>query len=94
MSVADVTFQLIVTDTPDGEVHRWTSFRSGAEEAGQGDAERADVTLTLDHATATELSRGELKPQAAFMQGRLKITGNMGKLLQHQDELAQLLRTG
>ena len=90
MTDADITFQQVVTDAPDGEIHYWTTFASGAAQAGTGDADAADVTITQDYATATELSRGELRPQAAFMQGRLKITGNMGKLLQHQEALALL----
>jgi len=29
-----------------------------------------------------KVQQGELDPNAAFMQGRMKVTGNMGKLMQ------------
>ena len=90
MADADVTFQQIVTDGPDGDLRYWLSFANGAVSAGTGDADSPDVTFTQDYATASELSRCEIKPQAAFMQGRMTIKGNMGKLITHQDALALL----
>ena len=37
----------------------------------------ADVTLTADSDTFQQLLGGELDPTAAFMQGRLKVDGDM-----------------
>jgi hypothetical protein len=86
-----VTLQQIVTGGPEGEVRYWLAFADGDVEGGLGDAPSgADVTIAQDYETATALARGELNAQAAFMQGRLKITGNMGKLLQHQAALDAL----
>jgi putative sterol carrier protein len=48
------------------------------------------VTITQDYETAAALSRAELNAQAAFMQGKLKVQGNMGKLLQNQSALDAL----
>ncbi|MBM9594549.1 SCP2 sterol-binding domain-containing protein [Roseitranquillus sediminis] len=47
---------------------------SGAR-AGDGDAE---VTLTADAETFRQIINGDLDPTAAFMQGRLKVDGDMG----------------
>ncbi len=81
----DLTIQQVVTDVPDrGEVKYWTQFNDGQVDGGTGEAENADVTITQNYETAAALNRGELNAQAAFMQGKLKVSGNMGKLLQHQ----------
>ena len=79
-----LTMQQVVTDAPDGEVKYWTRFDDGNVEAAIGEAPDADVTITQDYETAAAMNRGELNAQAAFMQGKLKVTGNMGKLLQNQ----------
>jgi putative sterol carrier protein len=76
--------QQVVTGAPDGEVSYWTKFEDGKVEGAIGSAPDADVTITQDYDTAVALNKGELNAQAAFMQGKLKVTGNMGKLLQNQ----------
>lgn len=82
--------QQIVSGTPDGDVSYWTVFEDGTVTGGIGEVADPDVTITQDHATAVALARGDLNAQAAFMQGKLKVTGNMGKLLQHQEAIAAL----
>jgi putative sterol carrier protein len=86
----ELVLQQHVTGTPDGDVSFWTSIDQGVVTGGMGRAAEADVTLAMDYETAIELSSAELNHQAAFMQGRLKVTGNMGKLLQHQAALQVL----
>ena len=82
---AAFTLQQIVTGSADGELRYWLSFEGTDVDGGTGDAPNtADITLTQDHDTAVALATGELNPQGAFMQGRLKITGDMGKLLKNQ----------
>jgi putative sterol carrier protein len=85
----ELTIQQVVTRA-DGETKYWTKINDGTVEAGLGDAPAADVTITQDYETASAITRGELNAQAAFMQGKLKVTGNMGKLLQHQGAMQAL----
>ncbi len=59
-----------------------------------GPAERADVTLRQDAATAKALRDGSVHAQHAFLTGRLVIDGDISKLLAHGDLLATLLRSG
>ena len=47
----------------------------------QGLKRDAEVTLTQTHEDAMRIQKGELDANAAFMQGRIKVTGNMAKLL-------------
>jgi len=80
----ELCIQQVVTGAPDGEVSYWTKFAGGSVTGAIGEASDADVTITSDYETAVAMNKGELNAQAAFMQGKLKVTGNMGKLLQNQ----------
>jgi hypothetical protein len=86
----ELTIQQVVTGTDAGETKYWTKLSDGAVDGGLGDAPAADVTITQDYETAAAMNKGELNAQAAFMQGKLKVTGNMGKLLQHQGAMQAL----
>lgn len=84
----DLTIQQVVTDVPDqGEVKYWTQFQNGEINGEIGEVDNPDVTISQNYETAAAMNKGELNAQAAFMQGKLKVTGNMGKLLQHQGAL-------
>jgi putative sterol carrier protein len=85
-----VRLQQVVTDAPQGETKYYFTLEEGAAEVGIGELADADATVTQDYATASAISRGEVGPQQAFMQGRLKITGNMMKLLQLQGVLGTM----
>jgi putative sterol carrier protein len=39
--------------------------------------------------TATAISKGELNTQSAFMTGKLKVSGNLAKLMMHQGAIQQ-----
>lgn len=84
------TLQQIVAGAPGGEARYWVELSDGSVAGGLGDAPAADVTITEDYQTAVALATSEINAQAAFMQGKLKIAGNMGKLLQHQAAMAAI----
>ncbi|MEO5679868.1 MAG: SCP2 sterol-binding domain-containing protein [Acidimicrobiales bacterium] len=74
--------QYVVTGGPDGDVrYYWVLVDGKLLEAALGDKEGAEVTLTQSYDDAVKISKGELDPNAAFMQGRIKVTGNMQKLM-------------
>jgi putative sterol carrier protein len=79
---ATAHLQYIVTGTPDGEVRYYWVVDSGKLLEDQlGEDPDAEVTLTTTYDDAVKIQKGELDETAAFMQGRLKVTGNMGKLM-------------
>lgn len=50
---------------------------------------KADTTLTIADSDMVDLALGKLNPQAAFMKGKLKITGN----IMMAQKLGPLLKT-
>ncbi|MCA1840428.1 MAG: SCP2 sterol-binding domain-containing protein [Actinomycetota bacterium] len=80
----NVSIQNVVTDTPEGEVKNWLKLADGTPEVGLGELEGADATVTQSYETAVSIAKGELNGQNAFMQGKLKIAGNMMKVMQLQ----------
>ena len=80
-----VKLQQVVTDTPDGgEAKYFFTLEGGKVQVGLGEITDAEATLTQTYETAVAITKQELNPQNAFMQGKLKISGNMMKLMQLQ----------
>ena len=81
---ADLGIQSTVSDGPQGVVDYYLKASGGTAELALGELEGADVTVSNDYTTATAISKGELNTQMAFMQGKLKVGGNLAKLMMHQ----------
>lgn len=80
-----VKLQQVVTDTPDGgEGRYYFNLDNGSAQIALGEISDAEATLTQNYETATAIAKEELNPTNAFMQGKLKISGNMMKLMQLQ----------
>jgi predicted lipid carrier protein YhbT len=79
---ASARMQYIVTGGPDGEIkYYWVLENGKLLESKLGDLAESDVTLTQTYEDAKKIQQGELDPNAAFMQGRIKVSGNMAKLM-------------
>ena len=79
---ASARIQYVVTGTPEGEVRYWWVLEHGRlAEGALGELPDADVVFTEGYADAVLIQRGELDPGAAFMQGRVKVSGNMAKVM-------------
>jgi putative sterol carrier protein len=80
---ATAKLQYIVTGGPDGDVkYYWVLEDGKLLESQLGVIADPDVTMTLVHADSVAIAQGELDANAAFMQGRMKVAGNMGKMMQ------------
>lgn len=79
---ASVRMQQVITGAPEGEVRYYTVIEDGKTlEQALGEDPEAEVTLTNTYEDAVKILKGDLDVSAAFMQGRVKITGNMAKMM-------------
>ena len=82
--------QQVVTG-PDGETRYWFKLEGGKAGLGLGDStEAVDATITQDYDTAMKLSKNELTGTAAYMSGKLRVSGDLMKLMQMQGALGQM----
>ncbi len=83
--------QQIVPDGADGhEVAYVLELAAGAMTVRPGRSVDPDVTFTQDRATAWAIHCGELSAQAAFMDGRLRLGGDLRAVIDRADELAAI----
>ena len=80
-----------VVNGPDGEIRYWFTLAAGEARLGVGEApEPVDATITQDYDTAVALSKNELSGTAAYMSGKLRVSGDLMKLMQLQGALGQM----
>lgn len=84
---AELSMNLTVTETPFGEDRQLHIGAAGGKpDWGTGHAADADLTLTTDYTTAREIFMSG-NPQAgmqAFMDGKVKLQGDLTKLMAAQ----------
>ncbi len=79
---ASARMQYVVTGGPEGDIkYYWVLENGKLLESQIGELADAEVTLTQSYDDAVKVQQGELDANAAFMQGRVKVTGNMAKLM-------------
>ena len=81
---ASAKMQYVLTDAPGGGdlKYYWVLENGRLLESKLGELPDVDFTMTLSYDDSVKVQQGELDANAAFMQGRMKVTGNMGKLMQ------------
>lgn len=80
-------YQFVIKDGD--KTSEWTvDLKASKDHVKPGRASQADVTISIPMKDFVSLVAGELNPQKAFMQGSLKIVGNMGMAL----KMGQLFR--
>lgn len=93
ISGVELALQFRVTDMPEGDdVSYYVDIRGDGADVALGELEAADVTITNNYETATGISTGDLNTQMAFMTGKLKVSGEMAKLMLNQNSINEMTR--
>lgn len=73
----------VITDTPDGDIEYYWAVKDGVlTDVSLGTPDSPDVILTIAVDDAREMQMGELDPTSAFMQGKIKVDGDLTRLLE------------
>ena len=86
----DLTVQQVVEAEDGSRVEFAIRVADGRISVLSGCAEAADVTITQDRPTAEQIARGQLSAQTAFMEGRLRIGGDLRGAVDRALDLARL----
>merc|ERR1712112_307810 len=88
----DSVFSFSLTDT---KTEYFLDLKNGAGSCGAGKAPvNADATLSMSSDNFSKMFAGQLKPATAFMSGKLKISGNMGKAMKLEKLMGKLQSRG
>jgi hypothetical protein len=69
--------QQVVTDAGAPDLRYVVAVADGAVTVRRGAADEPDITFTQDRRTAEAIHRGELSAQTAFIEGRLRLGGDL-----------------
>jgi putative sterol carrier protein len=79
---ASARLQYVITGGPDGDVaYYWVVIDGHLVENRLGELDDAQVTLTESYEDAMAIQKGELDANSAFMQGKIKVTGDVAQLM-------------
>lgn len=70
--------------TGDQGADYYTTIADGTCKVDEGKHESPAATLTMAASDYLDMVAGKLNPQVAFMQGKLKLSGDMGLLMRFQ----------
>jgi putative sterol carrier protein len=83
----------VITDVPfgDGTVKSYLDTSSGSVEMELGELETADLTVTTDYDTARKVfvDQDQAAGMQAFMSGKIKVQGDMMKMMAMQTGMPQ-----
>jgi hypothetical protein len=85
-----LTVEHVVIDAPAGTVCWHVTIDDGHVALTEGRAVDPDLRFTTDYATASRIAAGTVGAQRAFVEGRLRVGGDLAALIRHQKALATI----
>jgi SCP-2 sterol transfer family len=85
-----LTVEYVVIGGPRGTIRWHVTIDDGNVGLADGPAVDPDLRFTTDYATAAQIADGELGAQRAFVEGRLRVGGDLGVLIRHQKALSTI----
>ncbi len=92
MASIDLGLQFNVTGGPDGDSDYYLKISDGSAALELGEMGDFDASVASDYESASAISQGELNVQMAFMTGKIKVGGNMAKVMMHQGLINEFAR--
>uniref|UniRef100_A0A915B538 Sterol carrier protein 2 n=1 Tax=Parascaris univalens TaxID=6257 RepID=A0A915B538_PARUN len=75
------SFRFTLTDGPNGSVKSWTvDCKDDPPFVGERDG-NVDIEIVIKDSDFVQIASGKLKPDQAFMQGKMKLKGNLAKAM-------------
>jgi putative sterol carrier protein len=86
----DFVVQHVVTGSADGDVTYHVRVGEDGVRICPGEAAEPTVVFTEDYGTAAAIGRGELSAQAAFITGRIRVHGDLPKLVEQSNAFSDI----
>jgi SCP-2 sterol transfer family len=85
-----LTVEHVAIDGPRGTVRWHITIDDGEVRLLEGPAVEPDLRFTTDYATASRIAAGRLGAQRAFVEGRLRVGGDLTLLIRHHKALSTI----
>jgi SCP-2 sterol transfer family len=85
-----LTVEHVVVDGPRGTVRWHIAVDDGEVDLVAGAAVRPDLRFTTDYATASRIAAGRMGAQRAFVEGHLRVGGDLSLLIRHHKALSTI----
>ena len=92
MANVDLGLQFMVSGGPNGDTAYHLKVSEGSASLQLGELDGFDASVASDYASASAISQGDLNVQMAFMTGKIKVGGNMAKVMMHQGLINEFAR--
>ncbi len=92
MTGVDLGLQFNVADAPARTIDYYLAVGDGVAALALGELDGFDASVGSDYETAAAIAKGELNVQMAFMSGKIKVGGNMAKVMMYQGLINEFAR--
>ncbi len=87
----ELAIQFNVLESPLGDNGYHLMITPQAITIALGVREDLDITISQNYETAAAIMKGDLNVQSAFITGKIKVSGNLAKLMVHRNGIDQWL---